>query len=228
MFRRASTISQALVLAALVASLGEICRGEKAEVSDAAYTKVITERADKIVAALGIADSGTTARVRGLIVQHYRSLREIHDARNAKVDDAKNSPGGDPTVASAWIKVARDSADLKLIEVHRRFVAHLLVELTPEQIDILKDAMTYGVVPITYKRYLELLPNLKEEEKREILATLREAREHAMDAGSSEEKHALFGKHKGRINNYLSSAGYDMKRAEKDLAAKEKAATLNR
>ena len=43
-----------------------------------------------------------------------------------------------------------------------------------------------------------------------------------MDAGTSEEKHAIFGKYKGRINNYLSKAGYDMKQAEKNLAEKQK------
>ena len=102
-------------------------------------------------------------------------------------------------------------------------MARLSVELTPEQVDKVKDGMTYGVVGITYKRYLELFPNLKDEQKREILANLVEAREYAMDAGSSEEKHAIFGKYKGRINNYLSKAGYDMKQAEKNLAEKQKA-----
>jgi hypothetical protein len=41
---------------------------------------------------------------------------------------------------------------------------------------------------------------------------LVEARELAMDEGSSDAKHAVFGKYKGRINNYLSAAGYDMKK----------------
>jgi hypothetical protein len=91
-----------------------------------------------------------------------------------------------------------------------------------------KDGMTYGVVAVTYQRYLELFPKLKDEQKREILANLIEAREHAMDAGSSEEKHAIFGKYKGRINNYLSAAGYDLKQAEKDLAEKQKEKSATR
>ena len=41
-----------------------------------------------------------------------------------------------------------------------------------------------------------------------------------MDAGSSDEKHAWFGKYKGKINNYLAAAGYNMKQAEKNLATK--------
>ena len=55
-----------------------------------------------------------------------------------------------------------------------------------------------------FKRYRELLPDLTVEQQAEILANLLEAREYAMDAGSSDEKHAWFGKYKGRINNFLS------------------------
>jgi len=38
--------------------------------------------------------------------------------------------------------------------------------------------------------------------------------EKAMDAESADKKHAVFGKYKGRINNYLSAAGIDMKKEE--------------
>ncbi|MCK7539944.1 MAG: DUF3826 domain-containing protein [Marinilabiliales bacterium] len=85
-------------------------------------------------------------------------------------------------------------------------------ELSQEQIDQVKDGLTYGVLPITYKGYQDMLPDLTPEQKAKILEWLTEAREHAMDGGSSEEKHAWFGKYKGRINNYLSTQGYDLKK----------------
>jgi hypothetical protein len=37
-----------------------------------------------------------------------------------------------------------------------------------------------------------------------------------MDAESSDKKHAVFGKYKGRINNYLSAEGYDLKKATEE------------
>jgi len=37
-------------------------------------------------------------------------------------------------------------------------------------------------------------------------------REIAIDAETSEKKHWWFGKYKGRINNYLSAEGFDMKK----------------
>lgn len=106
--------------------------------------------------------------------------------------------------------------------LHRRYVARLAAELSPQQVDQVKDGMTYGVVPATYRRYLDLFPDLTDEQKSTILANLIEAREYAMDAGSSEEKHGWFRKYKGRINNFLSAASYDMKQAERDLAERER------
>ena len=72
--------------------------------------------------------------------------------------------------------------------------------------------MTYRVMPITYAAYQDMLLNLTAEQKEQIYAWLKEARELAMDEGSSDDKHKVFGKYKGRINNYLSGAGYDMKK----------------
>jgi len=191
-----------------------------------AYAQAIGKRADAIVRSLEMEDAVKASRVCELIMQQYRSLREIHDVRDAKIEEAKNSPARN--LAASWIKVAQDEAALKLLARHREFVARLSAELTAEQVEKVKDGMTYGVVPNTYKRYLELLPSLTDEQKRTILANLLEAREYAMDAGSSEEKHALFGKYKGKINNFLSAAGYDLKQAEKELAARRQCEALPR
>jgi hypothetical protein len=60
-----------------------------------------------------------------------------------------------------------------------------------------------------------MIPALTPEQKGKICDWLKEARELAMDEGSSEDKHRVFGKFKGRINNYLSAEGYDMKKEEK-------------
>jgi hypothetical protein len=214
-----------VILLVLVAQGSNFVRADDAVKSDdkeAAYTAEINKRADKIVATLEIKDEASRARLRDLIAGQYRNLRNIHAARDARIDESKRSPGGDKTIAEAWTKVARDAATIQLSESHRRFIARLAAELTPEQVDQVKDGMTYGVVKVTYGRYLQLFPELRDEQKREILASLIEAREYAMDAGSSEEKHAIFGKYKGRINNYLSAAGYNMRQAEKNLAEKQK------
>ena len=159
-----------------------------------AHLRVLTERAAKIVAPFQLEDPEQVARVRDLIAQQYLAVGKLHDAGKAE--------------------------PAELDALHRRFLARLGAELTPEQVDAVKDGMTYGVVSITLNAYQELLPQLTAEQRREIHAQLLEAREYAMDVGSSEAKHATFGKYKGRINNYLSKTGYDLKQAEAARAAR--------
>jgi hypothetical protein len=190
--------------------------GGKKEAADqaAAYTRSITQRADKIVAPLHLADAGKATRVRDLIVRQYRHLNQIHTDRDAQLQAAKEKAG--KATAEARVKGIEAKAREQLTKRHGRFLVRLGAELTPAQVEQVKDGMTYGVVPITYKGYLAMLPELTQPQKAQILAWLVEARELAMDAESSEKKHATFGKYKGRINNYLSAAGYNLKQAGAD------------
>ena len=177
-------------------------RGKVADEATA-HRRVLSARAGKIVAALDLeetehGDPELPQRLQALIAEQYFDLGNYHDAGQS------------------------DAGALDAL--HRRFVARLSAELSPAQVDAVKDGITYGVAPITFDAYVELLPQLTSAQRREIRAQLLEAREYAMDAGSSEAKHAIFGKYKGRINNYLSREGYDLKRAEQQRAARRPAA----
>jgi nucleoid DNA-binding protein len=113
------------------------------------------------------------------------------------------------------VKAAEAEKDAALYRTHFAFPADLSLYLDAKQIDAVKDGMTYGVVMVTYKATVDMIPTLKEEEKAQIMAWLVEAREFAMDAENSNKKHAAFGKYKGRINNYLSKRGYDLVKERK-------------
>lgn len=207
-----------LVFAFVAPAFAQDPRG--AENQEAAYTIVINERADDIVEKLGIDDPAKATRVRDIIARQYRDLRDIHDARDARVAAIKKKAGTDKKAADAGVQAATSEANLKLDALHKTFLGRLHAELTPEQVDRVKDGLTYGVAPMTYGVYMEMLPNLTEAQRMQIKAWLYEAREYAMDAGTANEKHGWFGKYKGRINNYLAAAGINMKQAEKDLAAR--------
>lgn len=180
-----------------------------AEDKEAAYMKTATERSAKIVATLGIEDTLKRIRVRDIIACRYRDLNAIHGERNSRVKALKEK-GGEGR--DAGVKAAEVEADAKLYALHNAYAAKLLSELTPEQADRVKDGMTYGVAPLTYRVQCEMIPALTDGQKRYILEALLEAREYAMDAESSSKKHEWFGKYKGRINNYLSAQGYDLKK----------------
>lgn len=177
------------------------------------YTKVITDRSAKIVTAIGVTDSAKFKKVRDILVDQYRTLGVIHDTRNAKVKEIKNQLANDKAAANTKIAAIDSSVDKQLNARHVVFLAKLSKELTPEQVTGVKDGMTYNVLKVTYNAYTDELPQLTNEQKTQIMTWLVEAREKAIDAESSDKKHEVFGKYKGRINNYLSKQGYDMKQA---------------
>ncbi|WP_316847421.1 DUF3826 domain-containing protein [Pedobacter psychrodurus] len=190
-----------------------------------AYTKMITERSAKIVANLGINDTKKTEKVTGIIRDQYSALNDIYAARDIRVKEIKEKNKDN--------KVERDSAlakdgrkvDAALAKQHNKYISKLSSQLSAEQVNLVKNGMTYNVLPITYKAYQEEILTLTEDQKKQILIWLTEAREHAMDAESSDKKHAWFGKYKGRINNYLSAAGYDLKKEGAEWEKRRKAKT---
>jgi hypothetical protein len=193
--------------------------------TDTTYIRVITQRTDKIVLTLGITDTAKYLRVRTIITNQYNNLNTIQYAKNMAKKQIKNDTLKSKIEKDSLIKLIEDDINAKLKVLHNDYLANLAKELTPEQIIMVKDGMTFNVLSRTYQGYCDMLLNLTVDQKRQIMDWLVEARELAMDAESSEKKHATFGKYKGRINNYLSKAGYDLKKEgeewQKRIKAKE-------
>jgi len=205
---RLSVLALLLTITSFTTSFGQSMSAEE----KVKYVKDITGRADKIVANLAISDIKKAENVRNIIRDQYSNLNDIYTQRDLKAKEIKSKNEGN--------KVERDSALAKqnrevtksLDKLHKKYISKLSAQLTDEQVDLVKNGMTYNVLPITYKAYQEEILTLTEAQKKQIWVWLVEAREHAMDAESSNKKHAWFGKYKGRINNYLSAAGYDLKK----------------
>lgn len=178
----------------------------------AAYVKVITERADKIVVGLGISDAAKSKKVSAVIRDQYSNLNDIYTSRDDKIKSIKAEYKEDKALRDTALAAEAKKVEKSLAKLHPKYIRNLNRHLTPEQVDLVKNGMTYNVLPITYKAYQEEILTLTDAQKKQILVWLTEAREHAIDAESSDKKHAWFGKYKGRINNYLSAAGYDLKK----------------
>lgn len=200
--------------------------------ADAAYFNVVNQRAGKIVATLNIADSSKAERVQTIIANQYQNLNKIHTSRDEQIKVAKAKKEQSKEAIAADVKSIEEKATKHLDKLHKKYLRQLGKQLTEDQVVKVKDGMTYGVLPITYSGYMQMLPNLTEEQKKQIMTWLVEAREKAMDAESSEKKHGWFGKYKGRINNYLSAAGINMKQAgeawEKRIKAEQEAKKANK
>ena len=182
---------------------------------DPKYVQTITGRSMKATDALGITWTPLGQNVLNIICNRYFKLNDIYSERdsvklkNGRIEELK--------------KLAEAQCDSKLYRSHYGFLADLSMYLNPQEIDKVKDMMTFDVVRVTYEAQCDMIPTLKEEEKRQIMAWLIEARELAIDAESSKKKHEVFGKYKGRINNYLTKRGYDLTKEREEWYKRVKA-----
>ncbi len=163
---------------------------------DPQYVQTIIGRSQKATDELGITWTPMGQNVVNIIANRYFKLNDIYAERDSIKKTDK--------------KLAEALCDSKLYRSHFGFEADLSMYLKPHHIERVKDVMTFNVVKVTYEAQCDMIPTLKDEEKAQILAWLKEARELAIDAESSKKKHEVFGKYKGRINNYLTKRGYDL------------------
>ncbi len=177
---------------------------------DSKYVQTILERTSKIIVNLNLKDTVKARQVTNIVANKYFKLNDVYARRDSLVAVAKVDTLLNKEMKTEKINFAQNEKDAALYRSHFAFDADLSMYLNPKQIEIVKDGLTYNVVAVTYKATLEMIPSLKVEEKTQILAWLKEAREFAIDAENSNKKHEAFGKYKGRINNYLSKRGYNL------------------
>jgi hypothetical protein len=187
-----------------------------AEEVEATYNTSIENRAAGIIKLLNLTDPVKSAQVHDIIITQYRTLK----ARDAAIDSLLALEGKEINYSNRARLLFSESKPL-----HDQFLARLAADLTPEQVLIVKDAMTYNKVQVTYDAYCSIIPGLTDTDKAEILTGLKQAREEAMDGGSAGEKSAIFQKYKDRLNDYLNAHGHDVAKAYKDWEAKQQAAS---
>src|SRR5262245_12611744 len=173
----------------------------------AVYFVAIENRAAAILKDLALTDPAKVTRVHDAIIEQYRALK----ARDEAIDAQVKAKGKDATVDRASLVRAQSKP------LHEQFLAKLSADLTPEQVEIVKNKMTYNKVKVTYDAYCVIIPALSEKDKAKILELLKEAREEAMDGGSADEKSATFQRYKDQINSYLNANGHDVAKAYKDF-----------
>lgn len=186
------------------------CKISAQQYQDPEYIKVTNERAAKIVGKLALGNKEKEAAVTNVIAQQFRDLSKIQGERDAEIKKVKEDAALPKEKQNEKMDQLKADANKSIDKLHIDYLKKLGKHLNEAKITEVKDGMTYGVLPVTVTAYNDMIPTLNKEEKEYIYNTLVEAREHAMDGGSSDEKHAWFGKYKGRINNYLSKRGYDL------------------
>ena len=187
---------------------------------DPKYVETIMQRSKKVTDALNISGTEKGEQVLNIVANRYFKLNDIYAERDSLKAVAKTMTGEEKKRKMEYAEMLKDQ---KLYKSHFGFIADLSVYLTDAEVETVKDVLTYNVVNVTYKAQCDMIPTLKEEEKVQILAWLKEGREYAIDAESSKNKHEAFGKYKGRINNWLSKRGYNLTKEREEWAKRVKA-----
>lgn len=166
------------------------------------YWKTITERSEKIVAKLMLQDQVKQEKAVHIIRDQYYLLNACYTLRDLKIKETSDK--------SLKEQIQQETLS-ETGNLNQSFVQRLQGILSDQEVEGIKNGMTYHVYPNTVKAYQDMIPRLTTAEVHLIDSLLYEARDFAMQAESSEKKHAWFGKYKGKINNYLASHGYNLK-----------------
>ncbi len=154
----------------------------------------LEKRVDGIVASLQLNDPAKEARLKLILTTDLRAVRDSHNAG-----------------------FAPDKS------VHANLNAGLAADLTPEQIESVKDKLTVNKVPVTFAVYHQIVTDLTPEEEARILDLLKQAREKCLDVKNPDEMARVFEPYKKQIENYLIANGRDWKTLYKQFVDSLKA-----
>ena len=99
-----------------------------------------------------------------------------------------------------------DDVYASLKPAYEDFTKRLSAELSPEQVDALKEAWSRSPgMTRTYKAYLEIVPDLAEQDRQVIHDRMLMAREAAMLTDSDKEIVSIYKRHKVKVEQYIGA-----------------------
>lgn len=178
------------------------------------------QRATKVLAKLSLTNDSIRENIQIVVTNRYLELREIHhryEERNKVIEatDLSKEKKAEELERSYY------QYNSDLYRSRFGYIAWLSFYLNDEQVETVKDAMTYNLFHVRYNDFLDLLPNLTKAEKNRVYNWLIEAREFSMDFETPRKMRQMFTKYRGRINNYLASRGYDLRKATEEQKARQ-------
>jgi hypothetical protein len=184
--------------------------------ADDAAQKHIDKKTGSLLKALKIDDAAKAARVKSILDGWVTTIVAWHKDNDPKLKE----------LWSQWSKaravVPKDEFPGEVV-AHRIFDAYatlqpayqsftnkLAAELTPEQIDVVKETWSRSPGMMrTYNAYLETAPGLTDDQKKVIYNRMHQAREGAMLIDSDKEIINMFKVHKVKVEEYVGSLEWE-------------------
>ncbi|HMP83319.1 MAG TPA: DUF3826 domain-containing protein [Verrucomicrobiota bacterium] len=179
---------------------------------DEATQKRIDGKAGRLLDALKLSDADKAARVKGIIGEWFVTMWNWHKENDPKLTE----------LWSEWSKARAvvpkdeypgeviahkiDDVYASLKPAYKAFLDKLATELTQEQIDAIKETWSRSPgMTRTYNAYLEIVPDLTDEQKKVIYDRMLIAREDAMLTDSDREIVNIYKRHKVKVEAYVGT-----------------------
>ena len=173
------------------------------------------------VASLQLNDNAKAEKVKAAIATHLTAVKDWHNSHSYTLVPE----GINPANGNKLTELDRDIiiCSTKPRSVHENLMTVLRTELDSVQVETILDKYTIGKVEFTLKGYKAIVPDLTAKEEAEILKSLKQAREQAIDYKNMREISAIFEIYKTKCEQYLNNNGRSWRQMYKAYTDKIKA-----
>jgi hypothetical protein len=179
---------------------------------DEATQKKVDQKADKLIDGLKIVDADKASKAKTITREWLVAMLGWHKEHDAELKGLWSEWNKARAVVpkdefpGEVIAHKLDDAYASLKPAYDDFIKRLSTELTPEQIDALKETWSRSPgMTRTYKAYLEIAPDLSEQDKQVIHDRMLMAREAAMLTDSDKEIVSIYKRHKVKVEQYIGT-----------------------
>jgi hypothetical protein len=200
------------VLAGLVFASPATLRAADPAAPDDAAQKKIEQKAGKLIDGLKLTDADKASKAKTITREWLVAMMAWHKEHDAELkglwsewNTARAVVPKDefPGEVIAY-KIEGVYASLK--PTYDDFIKKLSAELTPDQVDALKEAWSRSPgMTRTYNAFLEIAPDLAEKDKQVIRDRMLMAREAAMLTDADKEVVSIYKRHKVKVEQYIGT-----------------------
>ncbi len=179
---------------------------------DEAAQKRADSKSSRLAEAAKIDNPETATRVKAILSEWFITMWSWHQQHDSELQ----------TLWSEWNKARAvvpkdeypgeviahkiDDVYATLKPAYEAFIAKLQAEISAEQIDAIKEQWSRSPgMRRTYNAYLEIAPDLTDEQKQVILDRMLRAREDAMLTDADKEIVNIYKRHKVKVEQYVGS-----------------------
>lgn len=210
MNRKITTLAVLLLLSA--GALVRLAAADAGPAVDEAMRKRVDQKVTRLIDTAKVTDADKVAKVKAIGAEWFTTLFAWHKANDAQLNalwtqwsQARAAVPKDE-FPGELIAVKIEEAYASLKPAYDDYIKRLSAELTPEQVDAVKEAWSRSPGRMrTYNSYLEIAPDLSEKDKEVIMARMNLAREAAMLTDADREIVNIFKRHKVKVEQYIGT-----------------------